>query len=137
MNIRYRFITSKDEQEAKNDVKNAFLAAKNGQDVEQIINALLTTDETIKLGRRIQIASMLMRGMTGEDIKSILKVGRNTITLVVKHIAAYPDGFTLIKNREKKVAETYEKKKFRKVGGSTLVFKKKEYTGFKRSDVGR
>lgn len=95
MNNRYKFISERDEYEATNLVKNAFLAAKDGQDVDQLINGLLTTDEKIKIGRRIQIAEALMFGMSGEEIKDILNVGRDTITLVAKHISRYPKGFEL------------------------------------------
>ncbi len=137
MNNRYKFLLDNDEYEITNLVKNALLAAQNGKDVEEVMNALLTTDEKIKIGRRIQIASMILSGSTGEEIKDLLKVGRNTITLVAKHLDRYPKGFELVNERKKKVEKEYEKKKYRKVGGSTLVFKKKEYTGFTRKDVKR
>lgn len=137
MNIRYRFLSSKDEYDATNMVKSAFLAAKNSRDVEEIVNAILTTDEIIKVGRRIQIANMLAAGKTGEEIKTNLGVGRDTITKVSKHLAKYPAGFELIYERFQKVEKVYKDKSYRKVGGSQLVFKKRVYTGFKRKDVKR
>lgn len=118
-------------------VRNAFLAAKNGRDVEEILNAILTTDEIIKVGRRIQIANMLASGISGQEIKIILSVGRDTITVVAKHLAKYPVGFKLIYQRGKKVEKVYKDKISRKVGGSQLVFKKREYTGFTRKEVKR
>lgn len=137
MNIRYRFISSKDEYKATNMVRNAFLAGNNGQDVEEIINAILTTDEIIKIGRRIQIANLLAKGTPGDEIRTILGVGKDTVTLVAKHLVKYPKGFKLVCDREMKVEKTYKEKSARKIGGSTLVFKKREYTGFTRKDVKR
>lgn len=137
MNNRYKFLLDNEEYEITNLVRNALLAARDGKDVDKIMNAILTTDEKIKIGRRIQLASMIISGMTGQEIKEILKVGRNTITLVSKHLNKYPKGFELILARQKKVEKDFEKKAYRKVGGSKLVHKKKEYTGFTRKDAKR
>lgn len=127
----------RDEYELTNLVKDAFLSAKDGEDAQDIINALLTTDEKIKIGRRIKIARLLRAEISGEEIMGLLHVGRNSVTLVSKHIFAYPKGFSLIFERIKKVEQTYRDKKIKKTGGSTLVFKKKEYTGYKRKNVVR
>ncbi|PIR78745.1 MAG: hypothetical protein COU26_04890 [Candidatus Levybacteria bacterium CG10_big_fil_rev_8_21_14_0_10_36_30] len=134
-NNRYKFLTEKDEYEIFNLVRNAFLSAHNGRDVEKIINALLTTDERIKIGRRIKIAEMMILGTTGEDIMGTLHVGRNSVTLVSKHLDRYQEGFELILKRQKKVEKAYKEKAHRLSGGSRLILKKKRYTGFKRKDV--
>ncbi len=137
MRTRYSFLSKKDEYNATNMVRNAFLAAKNGNEVEEIINAILTSDEIIKVGRRIQIANMLASDYSGEEVKTILGVGRDTITLVAKHLVKYPIGFKLVYERSRKVEKIYNKKKFDKVGGPTLVKKKKVYSGFSRKNVER
>lgn len=134
---RYKLLNSKDEYELMNLVKNAFLAGENGSDVDEILKGLLTTDEKIKIGRRIQVAYLLMSGMSGEDIKTALGVGRDTITIVSKQLFNHPLCFKLISERQNKVEKEYEEKRFRKVGGSKLVHKNKEYTRFKRKDVKR
>ncbi|MGE5042432.1 MAG: Trp family transcriptional regulator [Candidatus Levyibacteriota bacterium] len=137
MNSRYRFLSSKDEYELTNLVRDAFLAAQDGKDVDEMINGLLTTDEKLKIGRRIQVALLLKSGVSGEDIKLALGVGRDTITVVSKHLYGYPSCFELIQKRSQKVDKEFEKKAYSKAGGSKLVRKKKEYTGFKRKDVKR
>ena len=137
MKSRYSFLSNSDEYDATNMVRNAFLAAKNGNDVEEIINAILTTDEIIKVGRRIQIANMLATGVSGQEIKLILGVGRDTITVVAKHLIKYPAGFKLIYDRARKVEKVYREKSKKEVYSSTLVHKKKEYTGFTRKKVER
>ena len=136
-NNRYNFLAKNEEYEITNMVRDAFLTAKDGYEVEDVINGLLTTDEKIKIGRRMQVAFMLLSGSSGEEIIRSLNVGRNTITLVSKHLASYPKCFELLSQRRKKVDKTYKEKSHRKIGSSQMVFKKKEYTGFVRKDVKR
>lgn len=133
---RYHFLTEKEIYESLNRLRNAFLAAKDGKDVDEIINGLLTHDEKVKLGRRIIISEM-MDSMTTTELVGISHVGRTTISLVSRLMEAHPRCFELINLRKNKVEKEYRAKRYRKVGGSTLVFKKKEYTGIKRSDIKR
>ena len=133
---RYHFLTEKEIYESLNRLRNAFLAAKDGKDVDEIINGLLTHDEKVKLGRRIIISEM-MDNMTTTELVEISHVGRTTISLVSRLMEAHPRCFELINLRKNKVEKEYKAKRYRKVGGSTLVFKKKEYTGIKRSDIKR
>lgn len=136
-NNRYKFLTTEEEYEVTNLLRNAFLAAKDGNDVDEIINGLLTTDEKIKIGRRIKMAFMMLSGFSGEEIMSFLHVGRNSITLVSKHLDKYSKCFELIKIREKKVDDIYKEKSYKKTGGSKVIHKKKTYTGFIRKNVKR
>lgn len=134
---RYRFLRKEDVFEALNRLRDAFLAAKNGQEVEEIINGILTQDERLKIGRRILIAEYIRLGLSFDQISNSLKVGRNTIVSVMKNLDNNPLSFALIEKRGKKVEQTYQRRKHRLLGGSKLVYKKKEYTGFKRKDVER
>lgn len=134
---RYRFLQKEDIYQALNRVRDAFLAAKNGGEVEEIINGLLTYDEKLKIGRRILVAEYLKDGIKIHEIAKLLKVGKNTIISVARNLDINSNFFDLINKRKEKVEKEYSKKKFREIGGSTLVFKKKQYTGFKRKDVER
>ncbi len=134
---RYKFLQKEDIFEALNRLRDAFLAAKDGIDVEKIINGILTSDEKLKIGRRIIIAEYIKQGVPFDEIARILKVGKNTIVSVMKNLDQHPDSFNLISQRREKVEKIYDRKKYQLLGGSTLVFKKKEYTGFKRKDVER
>lgn len=134
---RYKFLRKEDVYEALNKLRDAFLAAKDGNEVEEIINGILTHDEKIKIGRRILIAECLKLEKSLDEIAKMLKVGKNTITSVMKSLDMYPASFELISKRGNKVEKTYMQKKYRLIGGSTLVFKKREHTGFKRKDVKR
>lgn len=134
---RYRNLDTRDVFEAFNKVRNAFLAAKNGAEVDKIIDGLLTHDEKLKIGRRILIAEYLISEFKMQDIVNHLKVGMTTIMHVSRRLEKYRECFELIDRRGKIVEKEYEKKAYRSVGGSKLVFKRKEYTGFKRKDVKR
>ena len=134
---RYKFLNKEDVYESLNKLRDAFLAAKDGNEVEEIINGLLTHDEKLKIGRRILIAEYLKSGFKFEDIVRYLKVGKNTIVTVMKSLDQHPSYIELISKRREKVDKEYKKKSYLLSGGSKLIFKKREYTGFKRKDVKR
>ena len=134
---RYKHLPQRDIFEALDKVRDALLAARDGNEVNEIINALFTSEEKLQLGRRILIAECLKSDMTVVEICSLWRVGRSTVLAVARSLERYPLGFELIENRSKKVEQEYQKKSYRGTGGSQLVFKRKEYTGFKRKDVKR
>jgi uncharacterized protein YerC len=134
---RYNFLRDEDIYAALNRLRDTFLAAKDGNEVEEIINGLLTNDEKLKIGRRILIAEYLDAGVKFEEIAKELKVGKNTILSVMKNLDEYHDILPLIMQRTQKVHKEYQKKRFKKTGGSALIHKQKLYTGFKRKDVPR
>lgn len=137
MRRRYRYLSRDYIYDALNKLRAAFLAAKNGVDVEQIINGVLTHDERMKIGRRIEIAQLLKLGKTYKEIAESLKVGLSTISHVDKMMHDYPRCYELIRVREEKVEREFAKKVQTKSGGSISVFKRKKYTGFGRKDVER
>ncbi len=134
---RYNFLPQEDVYEALNKLRNALLAAKDGEEVEQILNGLFTHDERMKIGRRILIAEQIRAGLTLDEITNLLHVGKNTIASVTKSIEKNPHCFDLIERRAEKVEREYNTKKYNLTGGSKLIFKKKTYSGFKRKDVKR
>src|SRR3989338_6473934 len=134
---RYKRLYQRDVFEAFNELRNAFLAAKDGNEVDKITDGLLTHDEKLKIGRRILIAGWLISDFGIEEIARQLKVGKNTVMHVSRRLEKYRECFDLIETHRKAVEKEYEDKKYRAVGGSQLVSKRKEYTGFKRKDVKR
>lgn len=134
---RYHFLKQEDIFEAFNKVRDAFLAAKDGDEVNKIIDGILTHDEKLKVGRRILIARHLTSGLTTDAIARQLKVGKNTVMHVSRRIEEHKDCFDLIERRTKAVRKEYESKKYQSVGGSQMIHKRKEYTGFKRKHVKR
>uniref|UniRef100_A0A831YTG5 TrpR like protein, YerC/YecD n=1 Tax=candidate division WWE3 bacterium TaxID=2053526 RepID=A0A831YTG5_UNCKA len=134
---RYRFLQKEEVYEALNRLRDAFLAAKDGTEVERIISGLLTFDEKMKIGRRIQVAEYLNQDYGEEEISNLLRVGKATISAITRKVEEFPDCFELLKMRRKKVENEYQGKGYQRSGGSLRVFKPRVYTGFKRKDVKR
>jgi uncharacterized protein YerC len=134
---RYSFLGKDYVFTALNRLRAALMAAKDGYDVEEIIKGVLTHDERIKIGRRIEIAEMLSSGLSHDEIADEMKVGFTTIAQVARNLEKYPKCFELIGKRLDKVSNEYSSKAYMKVGGSKLIHKKRKFTGFSRKDVGR
>lgn len=134
---RYIFLQKEDIYEALDRLRDAFLAAKDGSEVEEIIKGILTQDEKLRIGRRIITAEYIKAGINVDQISRTLKVGRNTIMRVARALEENPKSFELVERRRNTVEKEYSKRKHRSTGGSQIVFKGKEYTGFKRKDVKR
>lgn len=134
---RYNFLTINSFHEALNKLRAAFLAAKDGNEVEEIIKGILTHDERMKVGRRIQIAQMLRNGFTYAQIREKLNVGPPTIKTVDRKVSENPRCFELIDSREEKIEREYKSKSHDKVGGSKMIYKRRVYTGLKRKDTKR
>jgi|GEM_PF-1526917 len=134
---RYKRLDQDDFYAAFNKVRDAFLAAKDGNEVNEVINALLTDDEKTKIGRRVLIADFLREGVAYREIADILKVSNNTILKIADLLENRAAGFDTVLKRSQKVKDEYKAKAYRRVGPSRVAYKRKEYTGFKRSDVKR
>lgn len=134
---RYKNIQKEEIFTAWNRLRNALLAARDGNEVDEIMKALFTSEEKFQLGRRIMVVECLKQEMTNQEIRELLGVGMSTISHVSNRLNKYPRGFELIERRSRKVEKEYGSKKYQKTGGSKLVFKKKTYSGRTRKDVKR
>lgn len=134
---RYKFLDKDQIFDAFNKLRAAFLAAKNGDEVEEIIKGILTSDERIKIGRRILTSQLLDEGLTYDSIRSQLKVGKQTVLQVQRLKTLHPKCFELIDKREEKVEIVFGKNAYRMTGNPKRLQKFPEYTGFKRKDVDR
>lgn len=137
MSRRYKFLDKEEIYQALNKLRAAFLAAKNGEEVDEIINGILTTDEKLKIGRRILISELLDKKLSYQKISKLIKVGKQTILHTERAKERHPQCFRLINLREEKVEKTYQKKAYRKTGNPKYLKKFSVYTGFKRKDVER
>jgi len=59
------------------------------------------------------------------------------VLFVSRNLDQFPNCFELLEKRNNKVEKEYQNKKHRLLGGSKKIFKSKEYTGYKRSNVNR
>lgn len=134
---RYHYLTKHDIFAAVNKLRDALLAAKDGNEVDELLEGLFTSEERLQIGRRILIGERLLRGETFADIVDMLHVGKTTVGAVYSKLQSNPKCFELIYKRSLKVEKEYNSKKYKLVGGSQLVFKKKVYTGITRKDIKR
>lgn len=134
---RYKFLEEEEIFQAFNKVRDAFLAARDGTEVDKIIDGLLTHDEKVKIGRRVLAAEYLIAGIGIEEICRQLKMGKNTVMHIGRRLEKYEDCFILIERRHKQVEKVFNSKAYRSTGGSTLIRKRTEYTGYKRKNVKR
>ncbi|PIS21372.1 hypothetical protein COY33_02380 [candidate division WWE3 bacterium CG_4_10_14_0_2_um_filter_42_7] len=137
MSRRYINVQQESVYDAFNRARDSFLAAKDGNEVDLVIEALLTSDEKIRIGRRIQVAKLLRQGKLFREIKNTLRVGLETIDQVDKKLSSNPEGFDIIFRRGDEVEDKYHEKAYRKEGGPRLLHKRTVYTGYKRKDVPR
>lgn len=134
---RYKNLVQQLVFDAFNSVRNALLAAHDGNEVDEIIKAVLTTDERIKIGRRVQVAGMLEAGFSYDEIHSSLQIGKGTISRVEKVLEENKSGFELIFKREEKVEKEYKQKAYKRRVAPKIIPQLLEYTGFKKKDVAR
>jgi uncharacterized protein YerC len=134
---RYGFLEKESVYDALNKLRAAFLAARNGTEVNEIIMGILTHDERMKIGRRIQISQMLEAGLSYLEIRDNLKVGLATIGQVDKLSDSHPECYKLIGKREQKVEEVFKRRGFEMSGNPKAVFKTRIRTKFTRKEVPR
>lgn len=134
---RYTFLLKHEVYLALNKARDALLAAKDGSDVNELLEGLFTDEERLQIGRRILIAEQIRMGRSYSEIIEDLHVGVGTINTVYRNLNSHPQCFKLVFERSRKVEKVYNDKKYRLVGGSQLVYKKKEYTGITRKDIKR
>lgn len=122
---RYKFLSRESVYDALNRLRTAFLAAKDGKEVDEIILGLLTHDERMKVGRRIQVAELLEAGLSHREISEELKASSPTIRLVSRKMQEHPSCFLLINRRKERVELEFKKRAYEKIGGPKMVYKRK------------
>lgn len=80
--VHHRRLKPKDLRAVEQALWDALAAFTTRQEVERFLRKLLTRSERVMLGRRIQIAKMILQDRTFEDIKRELRAGESTIRSV-------------------------------------------------------
>lgn len=134
---RYKFLDKDGVYKALNKLRSAFLAAKDGKEVDELIKGILTPDERLKIGRRILVSQCIDEEFTYNQIRQTLRVGRQTVIEVQKAKNNHPKCFELLSKREDKVETEFGEKAYKMTGNPKRFQKFPSYTGYKRSDVER
>ena len=80
--VKYHQLSEKEKKEYLGDFYSIVASLKNRDEVKSFFKDLLTLSEIVMISRRIQIAKMLLRGVTHEIIREKLRVGFNNIAQV-------------------------------------------------------
>lgn len=124
-----RKIDDLSEQEKMETLDALYTAAGSisGRDATKaFLKELLTPSERIMLGRRIQIARMLLSGYSQATIGEALKVGPNTIWRVEKWLNGQMPGYkNAIKGLEKEMKKRNEKREIAQNPFGFTALKKK------------
>lgn len=83
----------------------AMASIRNPVEAAQFIKDLLSEQEAVMLGRRLQVAEMLNEGNTYENIRKSLKVSPPTIARVQQWLEVSGEGFRTVLGRTKPKAE--------------------------------
>lgn len=80
--VHHRRLKPGDRRKLEQELWHAIAAFCTVEEIKRFLDKLLTRSEKVMLGRRIQIAKMLLGDKSYEDIKRELGVGESTITSV-------------------------------------------------------
>jgi TrpR-related protein YerC/YecD len=101
--VKYHNLSDFEKKKFLGEFYSVIAQLKTRDEVKNFFKDLLTLSEVVMLSRRIQIAQLLLRGETHDDIRRNLKVGFGTIAAVERWIN---DGF----GGYKEMIDRYKKK---------------------------
>src|SRR3989344_2228694 len=79
----------------------ALATLKTQEEAAQFLKDLLSKQEAEMLAKRIEIARLLIKGFTYENIKKALKVSYGTVARVSEWLATSGEGYRLVVSRIK------------------------------------
>ena len=74
-------------------------ALRGATEIGQFLKDLLSEVEVLMFARRLQIAELLIEGLTYEQIKKEMKVSKNTIARVQTWLDLYGEGYRTVVSR--------------------------------------
>ncbi len=80
--IKYHQLTDREKKKYLGEFYTMVSLLKNRDEVKNFFKDLLTLSEVVMISRRIQIAQMLLSGLTHEEIRQKLGVGFSNISQV-------------------------------------------------------
>ncbi len=96
-----KFLSKADQQELFIDFAYAFASIKSSVEAANFLKDLLSESEALMLARRLQIARLLLDGLTYEQIRKLTKAGFATITKVQTWLNLYGEGYRTVVERTK------------------------------------
>src|SRR3989344_7143615 len=90
--IKYK-LTKQEQGDLFENLARALAYLKTPEETASFLRDLLSEGEVLMLARRLQIAELLLGGLTYEEISTNLKVSHGTISRVGAWLAIYGDGY--------------------------------------------
>lgn len=102
--VKPKYLPEKEFHKLLDEFYSIITLLETKEEVKNFFKELLSTSEAVMLGRRIQIAKMLLVGSSYEEIKEKLGVGFTTIASVQRWIDSGWGGyFKALENLDKKI----------------------------------
>lgn len=80
--VKIYSVNRKEKQRIEDELFEIISKLKTKQEVFDFMIELFTESETLMIGRRIQVAKMILQGFSYDEIKSKMKVGFQTISKI-------------------------------------------------------
>ena len=97
--VKYNQLSKEEKMQFLGDFYSMVESLKDREEVKNFLKDLLTLSESVMLARRLQIAKMLIAGMSQEKIREKLKVGYSTIAGVQRWLQAGFGGYEKVVKR--------------------------------------
>ena len=102
-------LSKKEQEELFIHFAQSLNAIHNSIEAANFIKDLLSESEALMLARRLQVAELLMQGLTYQQIRKISKISFSTIARVQTWLKLYGDGYrTIIQRTQKAPAAKFE-----------------------------
>lgn len=103
-------LSSREKQELLIGFCKALASLKTSEEAAQFLKDLLSKQEAEMLAKRIEIARLLIKGFTYEEIEKHLKVSHGTVARVSEWLATSGEGYRLVVSRvrEEKTVQQQE-----------------------------
>ena len=105
--VRYNQLSEFEKKKYLGEFYTMVSLLRSREEVKKFFKDLLTLSEVVMISRRIQIAKMLLAGLSYEEIVKKLKVGINTVSQVDRWVRGGFGGYKEVINR-------YDKKNARR-----------------------
>jgi len=109
-------LTAEQREELLVQLARAIASLESPVEAASLLKDLLTESEVGMLSKRLEVARLLMLGLTFEDITNSLKVSHGTVARVNLWLNTSGDGFRLMSERLKPAEERDREERLRRAG---------------------
>jgi|GEM_PF-229686 len=109
------------EREILDEFFGVITSLESVDEVKKFFIDLLNKQETIMLARRLMVAKLLDRGFTYDEVRKIMKMGKNTVANVARWFNHGNEGYKIALKRIEKLENKALRKENKKINESTIL----------------